>query len=182
MMRKLAVTGGVAEGKTTVTSFLAELGYKTVSSDVLAREVFDSKPVQDELANLLGVQAPVTPEDLRVRIWDEPGLRRSVNRLMHPLILERIRSSRAEVVEVPLLIETCLQGYFDRVWVVTCGLEEQRRRLVLRLKDEAEADRIISTQLPSEVKCAFADVVVRTNRASDDVNRFVASMARRSLA
>lgn len=180
-MRKLAITGGAAEGKTTVVSYLAELGYSTASSDVLARQVFDSDRVQSGLSDLLGEDGPITAETLRARIWDNSALRRAVNRLMHPLILERIENSRADVIEVPLLIETCLQGYFERVWVVTCGLEEQRRRLVLRLRDEDQADRIISTQLPSDVKCAFADVVVRTNRALEDVNRFVATMARRSL-
>ena len=181
LMRKLAITGGVAEGKSTVLSYLRELGYTTASSDEISRNVFHSEEVQDGLAALLRMPRPIEAADLRERIWDDDPLRRSVNRLMHPLILQRLDALDVDAIEVPLLFETCLQGHFDRVWVVTCGVEEQRRRLLLRLGNASDVDSILSTQLPAEVKCAFADLIVRTNRASEDVKRFVASMVRRSL-
>jgi dephospho-CoA kinase len=124
-------------------------------------------------------EGPVTTHALRDRIWDRQVLRRSVNRLMHPIILRELDRTGAEVVEIPLLLETCMQGAFPRVWVVTCGPEEQKRRLVQRLGDEAKAEAILSSQLPSDVKAVFADVIVRTNRPPEDVKRFVTAVAAR---
>lgn len=181
-MPRLAITGGIAEGKSTVLECLREAGYLTASSDEISRELFATDPVQRGLSALLGLPAPVHPEDLRAQLFDNPTLRREVNRLMHPLIIRAILASRADAIEIPLLVETCLQGRFERVWVVTCGPQEQRRRLIERIGDESRVDTILASQLATEVKVAFADAVVRTNRPREDVQRFVAAMASRSLS
>lgn len=81
-------------------------------------------------------------------------------------------------MEIPLLIEACLQGGFDRVWVVTCGADEQRRRLVERLGGEAGAEALLGSQLPTRAKIPFADVVIRTNQPEWSVKRDVALAAR----
>ena len=180
-MLKVAVTGGIAEGKSTVTGYLRDLGWKTASSDEVARQVFESEIVQEKLADLLKMNGPVTPPDLRERLWENSSLRRAVNSLMHPLILKKLEALNADAIEVPLLIETCLQGHFKRVWVVTCGLEEQQRRLKDRLGEDADTEAILSTQLPTEMKCAFADVIVRTNRPPEDVIRFIKAVASRPV-
>jgi dephospho-CoA kinase len=177
----IAITGGIAEGKSTVLGYLKEMGYRVSSSDEVARTVFESAPVQDRLAELLGMEGPVTPPDLREHLWENNGLRRSVNALMHPLILKKLRELKADAIEVPLLLETCMQGYFRRVWVVTCGIAEQTKRLRSRFGDETDIDAILSSQLPTDVKAAFADVVVRTNRPPEDVIRFITAVARRSI-
>lgn len=180
-MLKIAVTGGIAEGKSTVMACLRDLGYKTGSADEVARQVFESATVQSKLAEMLGIGLPVTPPDLREHLFDNRKLRRSVNALMHPLILKELEALKADAIEVPLLIETCLQGHFKRVWVVTCGPKEQRKRLAARLGTDTNLDAILESQLPTEVKCAFADVIVRTNRPLQDVNRFITAVARRSF-
>lgn len=180
-MLNIAVTGGIAEGKSTVVGYLRDQGYKTASGDEVARHVFESMPVQQRLAELLGMKGTVTPPDLRERLFENSALRRSVNAVMHPVILARLRELKADVIEVPLLIETCMQGHFRRVWVVTCGPEEQRERLRLRFGGTTDLESILSTQLSSEVKAAFADVVVRTNRPPEDVIRFITAVARRAL-
>ena len=180
-MLNVAVTGGIAEGKSTVVGYLRDLGYKTASADEVAREVFESEDIQERLGELLRVKGPVRPADLREHLWENSTLRRSVNRVMHPVILRKMQALRADVIEVPLLIETCMQGYFRRVWVVTCGLEEQRARLKARFGEDTDTDAILSAQLPSEVKAAFGDVVVRTNRPPEDVIRFITAVARRTF-
>jgi dephospho-CoA kinase len=180
-MLNVAITGGIAEGKSTVLGYLKGMGCKTASADDVARTVFESDRVQDRLAELLGAPKPVTPPDLREHLWENSNLRRAVNSMMHPLILRKLEELKADVIEVPLLIETCLHGHFRHVWVVTCGLEEQRNRLQMRLGSGAEVGGVIDSQLPSEVKCAFADVIVRTNRPPEDVIRFITAVARRSF-
>lgn len=162
-------------------SYLRELGYRTASGDEVSRGLFHSDDIQKGLAKLLKVSKPIEPADLREHLWEDASLRRAVNRLMHPAILQRLQSVEADAFEIPLLIETCMQAHFQRVWVVTCGVDEQRCRLLQRVGDPEAVDSILGIQLSTLVKCAFADVVVRTNRRAEDVKRFVATMARRSL-
>lgn len=176
---RLAITGGVAEGKSAVLSILASLGWPTASSDDLAREIFARPDVQSEIAEELSLEVPVTPEAVKKRIWRDPKARRSMNGVTHPRIIESILGGRFRAVEVPLLIETCTQGLFDQVWVVACGPAEQLRRLTERTGDADEARQIIASQLPTEAKLAFADAIVRTNEPVERVNRFVTELAKR---
>lgn len=180
-MARIAITGGIAEGKSTVAGYVRDLGFMVESSDRVAREVFNSAEVQSSLAALLNLEPPVSPEDMRQALRGNDEIRRTLNRLTHPRIVDVLSASPAQVIEVPLLIETCLQGVFDRVWVVTCGPEEQLRRLIERLGDEESARSLIRTQLTSDAKLAFADRVLRTNQPESTVKRFVSEAATTDL-
>lgn len=177
---RVAITGGIAEGKTTVLGYLQQMGHAVDSADRIAREVFGLAEIQAAVAQLLGVVEPVQPAVLRSRLAD-PAIRRAVNALTHPPILERIQASPAQFMEVPLLIETCLQGEFDRVWVITCGKDDQMKRLAARLGSEDAALAIVRTQLTSRAKIPFADVVIRTNEPEISVKRSVTLAVHRDL-
>lgn len=176
------MTGGVGEGKTTVVRYIQELGISTVSSDVIARAVFRTEQVQEELARATGLALPITPEQLRGSFAQVPRLRRTLNRVMHPLIRAELQASEAQVAEVPLLLEVCMQGDYDCVWVVTCGPREQLRRVTLRLGSEESAVRLIATQIPTAAKIAFADRVVRTNAPEKVVVDYVTKAIEVDLA
>ncbi len=166
---RVAITGGIAEGKSTVLANLHSLGYSTASADEMAREVFAREDVQAQLAASTGLAAPLSPAGLREAISKEPDLRRAVNAIMHPLVHDLLETSVADFIEVPLLFEACIYGLFDRVWVVTCGESEQRRRLLERYGDDA----IIATQIASRAKTAFSDRIIRTNQPPETVSRLL---------
>lgn len=140
------------------------LGVKTASADEIGQRVFASDEVQNGLRDLLEIQDSVDRALLRQEMAANPGLRRKVNRLMHPKIFDEMMSCEAELIEVPLLIETVLHPFFREVWMVTCGAEEQLKRLTIRLGNVSEAESWIQSQLPTSVKIAFADEVLRTNQ------------------
>ncbi len=161
--------------------YLREMGFEIASGDEIARRVFESGPIQSALAALLGQETPVEPSDLREAISRSHATRRAANRLLHPAILKALAGEPAQFFEIPLLIETCIQGRFDRVWVVTCGAEEQLRRLTERLGDETKARRLVDIQLSAPVKTAFADEIVRTNQSEDAVKANVAAAVTREF-
>jgi dephospho-CoA kinase len=161
--------------------YLREEGYPIFSSDAAAREVFDDPAVNALLARAAELPAPVGREALRAAILGDDRIRRSVNRIVHPRVRAALRARERGFFEVPLLVEACLQAEFDRVWVVTCGPEEQRRRLRERLGDEASVEGLIAAQLPTEVKLAFADRTLRTNDAPDLVRGTALDAARRLM-
>ncbi|MBC8063369.1 MAG: dephospho-CoA kinase [Chlorobia bacterium] len=166
---RIAITGGIAEGKSTVLSHLKDLGKRTDSADSIARKVFLQNDVQEAISKIVKISLPIQTHLLRDEISRDASLRRKVNRILHPRILTEIEMSEAQYFEVPLLLETCVQGLYDQIWVVTCGPAEQLLRLSARVGDMGEAKRLISTQLPSIVKCAFADQIIRTNGPDDVV-------------
>ncbi len=65
------MTGGIAEGKSTVLGYLRTLGYSTASMDHIARDVYGEPEVQRNLANLLGYGSPVDRDVLRTRIAED---------------------------------------------------------------------------------------------------------------
>lgn len=178
---KLAITGGIAEGKSTVASYVSDLGIEVASADAIAREVLESPDVQSELSLLFEIDLPVTPDKIRPLVFENPARRRELNRVLHSRVFGRIRTHGAPVMEVPLLFETVLQGFFGRVWVVTCGPGEQLRRLVARLGDEQLARNQLNAQLRTCIKCAFADRIVRTIDEPNTVRSHVSEAIRRDL-
>lgn len=174
---RVAITGGIAEGKSTVLSALASVGYDVVSADAIAREVFEEPATQAALARLMGESGPVDRARLRELIGRRPELRREVNRIMHPTIRHRMAASPARFFEIPLLVEGGMAHRYDYVWVVTCGPELQRQRLIARVGSETEADRLIATQLPTSVKIPFADWVVDTRILPETVAALVQQKA-----
>lgn len=167
-MGRVAITGGIAEGKSTVLGYLRSLGYRTASADEVAKGVFDDPEVQNRLADAIGAKAPIDTATLRQAIAANSKIRRTINQITHAEIARRLLEIEADYYEVPLLIEACLQGEFDSVWVATCGPEEQLRRLSNRI-GAREAVQLLGAQLPTSAKLPFADVVIRTNSTERSV-------------
>jgi dephospho-CoA kinase len=173
---RVAITGGIAEGKSAVLGVVAERGLPVFSADAFAREVFLEPETQRMLTGWLG--QPPTPAALREAMTLDPALRRSVNRWMHPRVLDRILAEPHGYFEVPLLLEACLQSHFGRIWGVTCGAEEQARRLRARYGPETDVEAILATQLPTRVKLAFSHEIIRTNAPPEAVRVRVAEAIR----
>ncbi len=177
--RPIGLTGAIAGGKSTVLGMLADLGLLTASSDAVAREIFGEDAVQGALRKRLGREGPVAREELREAILRDPSLRRWTNRLIHPRIGERLARIKADVVEVPLLFEACLQGRYREVWTASCGEAERERRLRLRYGPEADVRAYGRWQLDEAVKDALADKVIRTDRSAESVLTHVVAEAAR---
>lgn len=172
-IRGLAITGGIAEGKSTVLGYVRDAGVDVVSADEVARQIWDDPDTHAALSEALEMTPPLSRDTVRELISTDASARRVVNGIMHPRILKAMIDHPAQVVEVPLLVEGCLFPLFRRVWVVTCGLELQLERLSDRTGDRESAKRLVAAQMPTEAKTAFADRIVRTNQPEPSVRAYV---------
>lgn len=154
-------------------SYLADAGLRVLSADAISRRIWDDPSIQLSLMELMGTTGAPDRAEVRRRILASPEFRRSLNSLMHRLIVPAMMADEADAYEVPLLIESALHPLFRRVWVVTCGEREQERRLAERLGSAEDALRLMAAQLPTRAKCAFADRIVRTNQPEPDVRSYV---------
>jgi dephospho-CoA kinase len=180
---RVVVTGGICDGKSAALGFVAALGLPTLDADVVVRELYQRVEVVAAIEREFGSdsvrQGLVNREWLRSAVLDDVGIRRRLNEIVHPLVMRRILDWCREqpghcFVEIPLLIETATQGWFDRVWVAMAGREVQLARLSSRLDgDNRLAEQLLSAQLPTEAKAAFSDRILRTNGDLPSVSQMV---------
>lgn len=180
-MTHIALTGGIASGKSAVADLLAAKGAVLVDSDVLAREVV--APGTPGLAAVVqrfgeGILRPDGALDrpaLGAIVFADPDARADLEAITHPRIRARAGELRAEapagvvVIDViPLLVEGGLSGRFDEVIVVDVPEEVQVERLRRRdgfTRDEAMAR--LAAQASREDRLAVADHVIDNSGDTD---------------
>lgn len=175
---RIAVTGGVAQGKSTVVATLASIGWRTVSADEVARQVASASDVRHEIAETLALPLDYDRAELRARVAEDPDARLSLNSILHFRTVQALFACHADVVEVPLLFEAGLLTLADEVWTVWCSPENQLLRLAARLGDPIQARQWVAAQLPSPVKVALSDWDVNTDHAPESVAALVVARAK----
>lgn len=185
--RCLALTGGIACGKSTVAQLLERAGLRRWDLDQLARQVvLPGTPGYDQVVERFGTailqsDGQLDRARLAQRVFTSTQDRESLERILHPLIWERLRQSLQEdtdsgeapetVVEIPLLFEKGHQSRFAKVWVVASDPELQLQRLRHRDGlDEAQARARLQSQWPIERKAALADWVIWNNGSLEELN------------
>lgn len=174
----IGLTGGIASGKSTVTSYLKEKGFPIVDADLVSRDVVKPgtlglKKIVDRFTKkVLNSDSSLNRKVLRAIIFNDEEARLDLNSILHPIIHDEIIRQIEEykkhydviIFDAPLLLENQLQDMVDQVWVVSTDSETQIERLMKRdgiNKDEANA--IIKRQMPIEEKVKLADVVIYNN-------------------
>lgn len=175
-MLKVALTGGIASGKSTVAALFRQAGIPVIDSDAIARRLTAvGQPGWQALRQHFGPEfflpdGTLDRAALARLVFRQPQARDQLQRRLHPLIAEAVQKELAElaaagtkivVVEVPLLYELGLEKNYDRVIVVQVAEDQQRQRLAERdQRSAAEINDILAAQLPLANKAARADFVV----------------------
>jgi dephospho-CoA kinase len=197
-VRRIALTGGIATGKSHVRARFEELGVPTIDSDTLARQA-----VAAGSAGLAAVVARFGPQVLDSQgeldrrrmadiVFSDPAARKALEAIIHPEVQRQTNAwfaaldSRRHVfaiADIPLLYEVNRERDFEAVIVAACHPDVQLRRLMERdALSEADARRRIGAQLPIEDKVRRADFVIRTDGSYDDTNQQVTALARQLAA
>ncbi len=172
---RVALTGGIASGKTTVANCFAALGVPLIDSDVIAREVVE--PGQPALAavveafgtGVLGPDGRLDRPRLREAIFADAGARRRLESILHPAIragMERRSAAIAadapyQLLVIPLFAEGGRRDHVDRVLVVDVPETLQVRRLMARDGvTEAQALASLRAQANRDARLSLADDVI----------------------
>ncbi len=195
-MLRIALTGGIASGKTHVTKRLREAGVAVVDADVLAREAV--APGTSGLAavverfgrEILTSNGTLDRAQLGEKVFRDEAARHDLEAIIHPEVRRRMAEffsalpldTPFAVADIPLLFETGGEKTYDRVVVVACAPATQIARVMARdgLSRDA-AERRVAAQLPIEEKVKRADYVIRTDGKFEDtdeqVQRLLESLA-----
>lgn len=174
MTIRVGLTGGVASGKSTVSSRLAQLGAIVVDADLLARAVVApgtpglAAVVEEFGEDVLTPEGHLDRPALGALVFADESRRRALEAILHPLIraagaeLEAAAPQDAVVVhDIPLLTETGQAGAFDAVVVVDVPVEVQIRRMIeQRGMSSADAEARVAAQASRDERLAIADFVI----------------------
>ncbi len=190
----IGLTGGIATGKTTILAALGELGASVLSADDASHRLTatggEALPAIREAFGD-GFFLPDGTLDRRAlaeAVFSDEGVKRALEAIIHPAVqremlagIEKAAQDGASVVvmEVPLLYETGMDALCDAVWVAALDGESQVLRLMNRdrLTREQALARIAS-QMPLLEKIDRADVVIRTDKPPQEVQKEVAHLYR----
>jgi dephospho-CoA kinase len=195
-VKRVALTGGIATGKSHVLARVAASGAPTIDADALARAVLEpgtpgaAAVVERFGAGMLLPDGQIDRRALGRVIFASPAARADLESIVHPAVYAAIHrwyddlppETNFAMADIPLLFETGREGEFDLVVVTACEPEVQVRRIVARDGlSEAEARQRVAAQLPMAEKMRRADRVIRTDgsRAATDaqVDALVADLS-----
>lgn len=178
-MPLIALTGGIASGKSTIARRLGSRGAVIVDADQIVRDVqAPGSPVLQRIAQTFGAEVLNTDGSLDraalgSRVFGDPERLAALNAIVHPAV--RAESARrfseafaqdadaVVVYDVPLLVEARVDDPWDLIVVAHAPAAERRRRLIeLRGMDERAAQERIDAQVSDEQRLAIADEVIRT--------------------
>jgi len=170
----VGLTGGIACGKSTVAALLAGAGVPVLDLDQVSREVV--APGTEGLAEIAGRWPDVVHDGaldrkaLGARVMGDAATRRELEAITHPRIWAAMeawlaaQTAPAVVVEAALMVETGSWRRYDKLLVVTCTPENQRRRLAAREGYDAETvEKWLAAQLPLAEKERLASAVIRND-------------------
>ncbi len=182
-MLRVGLTGGIATGKSFVSSVLRELGGEVIDADQIARQVTEpGQAAYHEIIREFSADVPGLVSDtgaidrarLGAFVFSHPARLKQLNAIVHPQVFAAQEKWFAEVaarnpaalvfVDAALLIETGSSKRFDQVVVVYCDPQLQLERLMTRNNLPLEAAQArIAAQMPTTEKLKFADYAINTS-------------------
>ena len=169
---KIALTGGIACGKSSVSQIFKEMGVPIIDLDVIAREVVEpnTQGLTELVSNfgdgILNADKTLNRQSLRQQLFEHPSKQQLIEEILHPKILAHMQrdienlNTQLVIVEVPLLVEQNLSHLFDRAIVVDCREQNQLKRLLQRENiDEDLAKTMISAQASREQRLELGEKI-----------------------
>ncbi|MGR9073166.1 MAG: dephospho-CoA kinase [Gammaproteobacteria bacterium] len=172
-MLKIGLTGGIGSGKSTVAEFFADLGAPVVDADVIARNLVEPgspalSAIEKQFGDrVVGRNGRLDRARLKKIIFSDPGRKKALEDILHPLVFREIRKILGKlhapyvVLCIPLLVETKMESFVDRILVVDCPEQMQKERVKKRDRlTEQDISAIIESQAPRSRRLAAANDVI----------------------
>lgn len=184
---KIAVTGGIGTGKSTVCKILQSDGYPVLYADQISKDILSTdKIIQQNIVKEFGSgsfkDGKPNTKFLAEKVFSDPQKVKKINSILHPAVIkiinrkmdEGLTKSNIVFVEAALIYEANMEDIFDYVLVVSASEQIKINRVVnSRKMNEEEVKKIISNQIPDDKKKSAADFVIENNGSELDLEKKV---------
>ncbi|KUP05569.1 dephospho-CoA kinase [Bacillus coahuilensis p1.1.43] len=180
MAKIIGLTGGIASGKSTVSTMLLQKGFKVIDADIAARKVVEPgeeaylQIIEEFGQQIIWPSGELNRERLGEVIFNNEEKRLMLNSIVHPAVRKEMIKEKEEALEIgrktifmdiPLLFESKLTWMVDKVILVYVERDEQIKRLMRRNEySEEMALSRIQSQMPLEEKVALSDIIINNNK------------------
>lgn len=180
----IGLTGSIGTGKSTVSKMFKELNIAVIDADLIAKEVVEvNKPAYLEIVKEFGEKVLYENKELNRKalgniVFNDEKSRKKLNSIVHPAIRQEMLKQKealmkqepeAIVMDIPLIYESGLENYVDKILVVYVTEEMQLKRLMER--DESTKEEALSrmnSQISIEEKAKRADAIINNNGTVDE--------------
>ncbi|OCG15323.1 dephospho-CoA kinase [Gilliamella sp. Fer1-1] len=169
----VALSGGIASGKSTIANLFAKLGVPIIDADIIARQVVQvgsdalNQIVKHFSQEILLANGELDRSQLREIIFNNDHERLWLNHLLHPIIQQETQKQIARqnstyvIWVVPLLIENNLHTLADRVLIIDAPISLQLARLIERDNiSQSLAEKMIRSQVSLQKRLSYADDII----------------------
>ncbi|MDR3185513.1 MAG: dephospho-CoA kinase [Christensenellaceae bacterium] len=177
----VAISGGIGAGKSEVARILERRGYLVIKTDEINRQLMMSQTYINSIKEVFPTAVDhrgINREALRKLVFSDEALRRKLNSISHPAITKKIKdishTDQIVFVEIPLLIESGMCDYFDRIWYIDAPVINRINRIIKRDNESLEiAKSIISSQAQEEETLKYSNDVILNNDSIESLERIV---------
>ncbi|MCH9608635.1 MAG: Dephospho-CoA kinase [Chlamydiales bacterium] len=174
---KVAVTGTLGAGKTTVCRFFKELGAYSISSDTIVHQLLSTKTETGQrVITLLGeeiiVEGQIDRDKIATLVFKNEKKLESLEKIVHPEVLKELKKTYSKIskhpfplfiAEVPLLFESGLNHFFDTIITVVSNTKRGEREIKM---EKERKQRMLS----QEELIKRSDIILENNGSMRDLN------------
>jgi dephospho-CoA kinase len=171
-MVKIAVTGNIGSGKTTVIKLFEQYGFPIFNSDLASRNAENDPVIVSNFLDIVGhdvlVDGEIDRNLMRERVFNDSDLLQRVNDLMIPYVkneylkfLNEYKEEKATIMESAIIFETYTQNKFDVVITVVADKETRIKRVLERdgISEELALAKM-KNQLSDDHKVKYSDFII----------------------
>jgi dephospho-CoA kinase len=173
-MLKVAITGGIGSGKSTVTSMFKDLEVPVVDVDGIVKSLWSSADFCDDVLKIVPhARAPFNLIDksvIRETMFNDYRIKQQIENVTHPLIFQEINKQLSNIdddfciIDIPLLFETKSEYMFDYIITLACPKDVRIARVVKRNQLAIELiEKIIATQATQSYAVKHSDCIIDSN-------------------
>jgi len=156
---KIGITGNIASGKSTATTYLKAKGFTIIDSDAIVHTLWKDPLIIQALSSLfeLDLNDLTIQQQFKQDVFNNETMRKSLEAYLHPKVYDIIEhqiqaSTNHVIIDIPLLFETQYENRLDAVILITVPKDIQKHRLLKRGLTSEQAESRISSQMAQSLK------------------------------